>query len=62
MINAIATNLTLQNVSMELIRKQRRLLNLLTIGEKITEDQMDLVYAFLDCLDDAIWNKAGEEI
>jgi len=62
MTNNIATNLSLQNVSMELIRKQRSLLNLLTMGEKITEDQMDLVYAFLDCLDDAIWNKTGEEI
>jgi hypothetical protein len=61
-MNNLYTSLILSNIDMDLIRQQRRLLNLLTIGEKLTSDQMDQVYAFLDCLDDAIWNKAGEEL
>ena len=57
----VRTNLTLVDIDLNLMMDQKKYLTQLAMGDKLEGVQMEEVWAFLDVLGDAIFEKVGND-
>jgi hypothetical protein len=55
------TNLTLVDIDIELAMEQSKYLAMLAMGNTLSQDKMESVWAFLGVLNDAIFEKVGND-
>lgn len=55
------TNLTLVDIDLNLMKDQTKYLTMMAMGDKLSDERMEHVWAFLDVVNNAIFEKVGND-